>query len=67
MLCLKVAGYVANRVDPDEMPCSAASHLDLHCLLRLICQNTYDKYIMSKDTCQMQMGCMTFAAYFFFE
>ena len=35
MLCLKIAGRVANRVDPNESPHSAASHLELHCLLRL--------------------------------
>ena len=40
MLCLKIAEYVANRVDPDEMLHSVASHLDLHCLPRPICQNT---------------------------
>ena len=34
MLCLKIAGWVANSVDPDEMPHSAASHLGLHCLLK---------------------------------
>ena len=41
MLCLKNAGWVANSVDPDETPRSAASHLGLHCLLR---QNMYGKY-----------------------
>ena len=44
MLCLKIAGWVANSVDPDETPRSAASHLGLHCLLRLVCPNTYGKY-----------------------
>ena len=29
MLCLKIAKWVANSVAPDEMPCSAASHLGL--------------------------------------
>ena len=28
---------MANSVDPDEMPHSAASHLGLHCLLRPVC------------------------------
>ena len=43
MLCLKIAGWVANSVDSDEMPHSAASHLGLHCLLRPVCPNTYGK------------------------
>ena len=43
-LCLKIAGWVANSVDPDEMPHSAASHQGLHCLLRPVCPNTYGKY-----------------------
>ena len=29
---------MANRVDPDQMPCSAASDLGLHCLLRFVVQ-----------------------------
>ena len=29
ILCLKIAGLVANRVDPDETPRTAASHLSL--------------------------------------
>ena len=44
MLCLKAAGWVANSVDPDETPRSAASHLGLYCLLRPVCPNTYGKY-----------------------
>ena len=43
-LCLKIAGWVANSVDPDEMLHSAASHLGLHCLLRPLCPNTAGKY-----------------------
>ena len=31
---------MANRVDPDETPRYAASHLGLHCLLRPECPNT---------------------------
>ena len=38
MLCLKIAGCVANSVDPDEMPHSAASQLGLLCLLSLSVQ-----------------------------
>ena len=44
MLCLKIAGWVANSVDPDETPRSAASHLGLNCLLRPVCPNIYGKY-----------------------
>ena len=44
MLCLKIAGWVANSVDPDETPHSAASHLGRNCLLRPVCPNTYGKY-----------------------
>ena len=32
LMCLKVAGCVANSVDPDQMPHSVASDLGLHCL-----------------------------------
>ena len=35
---------MANSVDPDETPRSAASHLGLNCLLRPVCPNTYGKY-----------------------
>ena len=37
---------MANIVDPDETPPSAASHLGLHCLLRPVCPNIhiYGKY-----------------------
>ena len=48
LLCLKIAGWVANRADPDEMPQFAASHQGLRCLLRPVCPNTYDKYITLK-------------------
>ena len=44
MLCLKIAGCVANSVDPDETPRSAYSHLGLYCLLKPICPNTFGKY-----------------------
>ena len=43
--CLKIAGWVANSVDPDEKPRSAASHLGLHCLLRPVCPNADGKCI----------------------
>ena len=35
---------MANSVDPDETPRSAASHLGLYCLLKPVCPNTYGKY-----------------------
>ena len=40
---------MANSVDPDEMPRSAASHLGLYCLLRPVCPNTYGKYGISNS------------------
>ena len=45
-LCLKVAEWVANSVDPDEMPHFAASHLGLHCLLRPLAKYVQKKYII---------------------
>ena len=38
---------MANSVDPDETPHSAASHLGLNCLLRPVCPNTYGNYGIS--------------------
>ena len=35
---------MANSVDSDETPRSAASHLGLYCLLRPVCLNIYGKY-----------------------
>ena len=40
---------MANSVDPDETPRSAASHLGLYCLLRPVCPNIYGKYGSSGD------------------
>ena len=37
---------MANSVDPDETPCSAASHLGLHCLLRPAYRNIRGKYVL---------------------
>ena len=45
MLCLKIAGGVANSVDPDEMPHVVAFHLGLYCLFRPVCPNAYGKDI----------------------
>ena len=44
MLCLKIAGRVANSVDTDETRHSWASHLGLQCLLRPFFPNTYSKH-----------------------
>ena len=33
-MCLKIAAWVANSVEPDETQHSTTSHLGLHCLLR---------------------------------
>ena len=40
----KIAGRVANSVDSDQTPRSAASDLGLHCLLRPVFPNTSCKY-----------------------
>ena len=42
----KTVGWVANSVDPDQTPRSAASDLDLHCLLRPVCLNNSAEYGM---------------------
>ena len=57
MLCLKIAGWVANSVDPDETPRSAVSHLGLYRLLRPVCPNTYGKYGKYKP-------CLTWKIFF---
>ena len=36
MFVCKIARQMENSVDPDQMPCSVASDLGLHCLLRPI-------------------------------
>ena len=59
MLCLKIATRVANSVDPDEMD-FAASHLGLHCLLRPVCTNTYDKYSNSAEKIGFDISCKLF-------
>ena len=40
----KIAGEVANSVDPDQMPHSAPPDLHLNCLLRPVCPNVLSKY-----------------------
>ena len=37
----KIAGWVANRVDTDQTPHSAASDLGLHCLFAQACLSEY--------------------------
>ena len=46
LLCLKIAGCVANSLDPDKTPHSKGSYLGLHCLLRLVCPNTFKEYMV---------------------
>ena len=41
---------MANCVDPDETPHSAASHLGLHCLLRSVCPNIYGNFSETKNS-----------------
>ena len=45
MICLKIAGRVANSVDPDQTPQHAAFDQSLHCLFRSICPNNQDKHV----------------------
>ena len=40
LMYLRTTGRVANGVDPDQTPRSAASDLSLHCLLRHVCPNS---------------------------
>ena len=42
--CIEIAGWVTNKVHPDQTPRSAASDMGLHCLLRPVCPITYSKY-----------------------
>ena len=43
LMCIKTAKWVANSVDPDQMPHSVASKLGLQYLLRHVCLNIYGK------------------------
>ena len=38
-ICLGIAGWVENSLDPDQTPRFAASDLGLHCLFRPVCPN----------------------------
>ena len=44
----KIAGWVANCVDADQMLCSSAADVGLHCSPRTICPNTLSTVICSK-------------------
>ena len=39
IMCLKLAGGMANSIGPDQTSRYMASDLDLHCLLRPVCSN----------------------------
>ena len=43
-MCLTNAAFLANNVDPDQMPHSMASDLGLHCFPRPFCLNTQGTY-----------------------
>ena len=43
MLCLKIAEWVVNSVDPDGTPRFVASHVRLHCLFGPAWLNTSSK------------------------
>ena len=44
-MCLKIAEWVANSVDPDGTPHFVASHAGLHCLLWPVLPDTSSKSI----------------------
>ena len=44
LVCLKLAGSMADSVDTDQMLHFAASDLGLHSLLEPVCPNTSGKY-----------------------
>ena len=60
MLCSDIAEWLANSVDPDEAPRSAASHLGLHCLLRPVCPTTYGKHGTHDTPSHWKANKMTF-------
>ena len=51
MLYLKIAGWVANSVDPDRMLYSTAAHLGLQCLLRPVCPRIYTLGMVPQVMC----------------
>ena len=71
ILCLNIARWVENDVDPDETP---RSHLGLHCLLRPPCPNTYGRYgTVKRGICKSPhyysdiQNCSGFKPAFIFE
>ena len=48
---------MANSVDPDQMPHSAASDLDLQCLLQPVCPNIKGYYGMFIMVCAEDSIC----------
>ena len=44
MIYQKIVSCMANSVDPDQTPRSAASDLGLYCLLRPVFPHAYGKY-----------------------
>ena len=52
----KNAVWMANSVDPDQMPHTVASDQGLHCLLRLVCPNSWGKYSKNKNEVTQEMA-----------
>ena len=50
---------MANNVEPDEVPRSAASHLGLHCLLRPVCPNTYNIFTVIRERSSLDVEFVT--------
>ena len=55
---------MANSVDPDHRPRTAASDVGLHCLQRAICPNTkgyYDNYFLTSNNYSLKLRktCLT--------
>ena len=61
LLCLKIAEWVANSVDPDEMSCSVVSHLGLHCLLRPVSPNTVYMYVVFLHIVTSNIPCLGYS------
>ena len=53
--------WISDSVDPDQLPHSVASDLGLHCLLRLVCPNTWEKYdksVLINDMKVINRSCL---------
>ena len=73
MMCPKIAGCMANIVDPDQMPHSVASDQGLHCLLWPVCLsvlilriNMVDKHIIFTLTCSAKLKYYQTTVFFYF-